>query len=130
MMDAADLELVAELVVPADVEMLTVCRTTLAGVGAGLALSDAVLDDLKLVLSEVCGAAMERTGSSDGTIDIEFRRSGAEIEISVGDRGGDTPHAAPGLGVAVLRQLCSRLDIGPRPHGRGTIVRFAQTLPA
>ena len=61
-MEAADLELIAELIVPADVEMLAVCRTTLAGVGAGLALSDVALDDLKLVLSEVCGAAMERTG--------------------------------------------------------------------
>jgi anti-sigma regulatory factor (Ser/Thr protein kinase) len=129
-MGAADLELVAELTVPADAEMLTVCRTTLAGVGAGLALSDQVLDDLKLVLSEVCAAAMERTGALDRTVGIEFRRSQGEIEISVSDRGGDAHAGAGGLGFALLRQLCSRLDVTPAAHGPGRVVRFAQTLPA
>jgi anti-sigma regulatory factor (Ser/Thr protein kinase) len=128
-MEAADLELIAELIVPADVEMLAVCRTTLAGVGAGLALSDVALDDLKLVLSEVCGAAMERTGAAGGTVGIEFRTSQGEIEISVSDRG-DTHRGGGGLAFSLLRQLCSRLDVVPRPHGPGRIVRFAQTLPA
>jgi anti-sigma regulatory factor (Ser/Thr protein kinase) len=129
-MEAAPLELVAELIVPADAEMLTVCRTTLAGVGAGLALSDPALDDLKLVLSEVCGAAMERAGASSGTIVVEFRRSRCEIEVSVSDRGGDTARNAGGLGIELLRRLCSRLDVTPRPQGPGTTVRFARTLPA
>ena len=129
-MGAADLELVAELIVPADAEMLTVCRTTLAGVGADLRLSDQVLDDLKLVLSEVCAAAMERTGALDGTVGIEFRRSDGEIEVSVSDRGGDAHPGAGGLGFALLRQLCSRLDVSASPQGPGRIVRFAQTLPA
>jgi anti-sigma regulatory factor (Ser/Thr protein kinase) len=128
-MEAADLELVAELIVPADVEMLTVCRTTLAGVGAGLALSDQILDDLKLVLSEVCAAAMQRTGGLDGTVGIEFRRSHGEIEVSVCDRGGEHDGAG-GLGFTLLRQLCSRLEVAPSPHGPGRVVRFAQTLPA
>jgi anti-sigma regulatory factor (Ser/Thr protein kinase) len=129
-METAPLELIAELVVPADVEMLTVCRTTLAGCGAGLALSDAALDDLKLVLSEVCGAAMARAEASDGTIAVEFRRSGSEIEVSVSDCGDGAPQGAGGLGVALLRQLCSRLDVVSRPRGAGTTVRFARTLPA
>ena len=129
-MEAADLELVAELIVPADVEMLAVCRTTLAGVGAGLALSDVALDDLKLVLSEICGAAMERTGAAGGTVGIEFRTSQAEIEVSVSDRGGDAHRGGRGLGVSLLRRLCSRLDVVPRPDGPGRIVRFARTLPA
>lgn len=129
-MEAADLELIAELIVPADVEMLAVCRTTLTGVGAGLALSDVALDDLKLVLSEVCGAAIERTGGAGGTVGIEFRTSQSEIEVSVSDRGGDTDQGGSGLGFSLLRQLCSRLDVVPRPHGPGRIVRFAQTLPA
>jgi anti-sigma regulatory factor (Ser/Thr protein kinase) len=129
-MEPADLELVAELVVPADVGMLTVCRTTLAGVGASLALSDAALDDLKLVLSEVCGAAMERTPLSGGSVEIAFRTSAAEIEVSVADRGAEPDAGAAGLGIPLLRRLCSRLDVAPRTRGRGRVVRFARTLPA
>ena len=30
----------------------------------------------------------------------------------------------------LLRQLCSRLDVASRTDGPGTVVRFAQTLPA
>jgi anti-sigma regulatory factor (Ser/Thr protein kinase) len=129
-METADLELVAELVVPADVEMLTVCRTALAGVGASLPLSDVGLDDLKLVLSEVCGAAIERTPPPGGTVEIAFRASPGEIEVSVADRGAGAAPGAGGLGIPVLRRLCTRLDVAPRTRGPGRVVRFAQTLPA
>jgi anti-sigma regulatory factor (Ser/Thr protein kinase) len=129
-MECDRLRLVAELIVPADVTLLTVCRMVLAGVGSGLPLSDQALDDLKLVLSEVCGAAMQRTGAAGGTVGIEFRTSQAEIEVSVSDRGGDAHRGGRGLGVSLLRRLCSRLDVVPRPDGPGRIVRFARTLPA
>lgn len=122
-----ELSLVAELVVPADPEMLTVCRTTLAGVGAGLALSDAALDDLKLVLTEVCGEAMSR--SSGGTVGIAFRSSADEIEVTVADDGASAPATGRGLEASLLARLCSRIDVLPGAAG-GTLVRFAQTLPA
>ena len=71
-MDGRELQLVAELVVPADVGMLSLCRTTLVGVVSGLPITDRRLDDLKLVLSEVCGAAMRPSCSrSDMTLRIE-----------------------------------------------------------
>jgi anti-sigma regulatory factor (Ser/Thr protein kinase) len=122
-----DLPLVAELVVPADPEMLTVCRTTLAGVVAGLPLSDSGLDDLKLVLTEVCGEAMAR--SRGGTVGIEFRSSADELEVSVADAGDGSPVRPHGLEAPLLRQLCSRIDVLAGAGG-GTVVRFAQTLPA
>ncbi len=122
------LELVAELTVPADPELLTVCRTTLAGVVAALPVSDTALDDLKLVLSEVCGEAMERIGAAGGSVAIEFRRSSGELEVSVADAGQEP--ATGGLGAPLLRKLCSRLDVSPAAAGPGRIVRFAQTLPA
>jgi anti-sigma regulatory factor (Ser/Thr protein kinase) len=128
-MDGRELRLVAELVVPADVGMLSLCRTTLVGVVSGLPITDRRLDDLKLVLSEVCGAAMERTHAADGTVDIGFRRSADEVEVSVRDHG---PHLAEGhmLAVQLLEKLCSRIDVEHHPDGPGRIVRFAQRLPA
>ena len=127
-MEGDDLRLVAELVVPADVGMLTVCRTVLAGVALELPLPDQALDDLKLVLSEVCSEAMERTATPDGTIDIAFRCSGTEIEVSVADHAAGVPAESHGLGFPLLRTLCSRLDVGRQPEGPGTVIRFAQTL--
>ena len=122
--------LVAELVVPADTDMLTVCRTVLAGIGFGLPLSDEVLDDLKLVLSETCAAAMERSAGRDATVNIAFRCSDREIEISVSDHGTDVPGGQASLGMPLLRQLCTRLEVAPRTVGPGRVVRFAQLLPA
>ena len=127
-----NLSLVAELVVPADAEMLTVCRMVLMGVGASLPLTDEALDDLKLVLSEACASAIEHTPDAGGTVEIAFRTSDAELEVSVSDhgRGAETAIGGLGFGMPLLRQLCSRLDVAPRADGPGTVVRFAQSLPA
>jgi len=128
-MKGTELQLVAELVVPADVGMLSLCRTTLVGVVSGLPITDRRLDDLKLVLSEVCGAAMERTHAAEGTVDIGFRRSADEIEVTVADRGPDSGEGHM-LAVQLLEKLCSRIDVGRHCDGPGRVVRFAQRLPA
>lgn len=110
--------------------MLAVCRMVLAGVGVGLPLSEDAMEDLKLLLSETCAAAMERSDEHGGSVDIAFRTSAREIEITVSDHGHGA-HTEPG-GTAltpVLRQLCSRLEVGPGPDGRGTVLRFARSLP-
>jgi anti-sigma regulatory factor (Ser/Thr protein kinase) len=131
-MQRGELQLVAELVVVADAEMLTVCRMILMGVGTGLPLSDQALDDLKLVLSEACASAIRQTVDPDGTVEIAFRTSDSEIEVSVSDHAQDvsTALSGRGFGLPLLRQLCSRLDITAQADGPGTVVRFAQTLPA
>jgi anti-sigma regulatory factor (Ser/Thr protein kinase) len=127
-----DLQLVAELVVPAELEMLAVCRMVLVGVAAGLPISDDAMEDLKLLLSEVCAAAMERSNETAGSVDIAFRTSDREIEITVADDSRTAPLPKDGetLALPVLRQLCSRLEVDPRPHGRGMVLRFARSLPA
>jgi anti-sigma regulatory factor (Ser/Thr protein kinase) len=127
-----DPSVVAELDVPADVAMLAVCRTVLAGVGAGLPIADDTLDDLKLVLSEVCAAAIERSdgGGDSGRILITFRTSQQELEVDVCDRGrtNEIPGASRGLLLPMLRQLCSRLEVSTPVDGEGTVVRFARGL--
>jgi anti-sigma regulatory factor (Ser/Thr protein kinase) len=121
---------VAQLEVPADVAMLAVCRTVLAGVGAGLPMTDDTLDDLKLVLSEVCAAAIERSDGDEETILITFRTTRQELEVDVCDRGRTTeiPGASRGLLLPMLRQLCSRLEVSAAADGEGTVVRFARGL--
>ena len=63
---------IARLTVPAEPASLALCRHALAAATRGAPLSDGVVEDLKLVLSEVCKNAIEhgyRWGP--GTIEIE-----------------------------------------------------------
>jgi anti-sigma regulatory factor (Ser/Thr protein kinase) len=125
------LQLVAELVVPAELEMLAVCRMVLAGVAAGLPISDDAMEDLKLLLSEVCAAAIERSREADGSVDVAFRTSEREIEITVADHGRTVvAQESTTLALPVLRELCSRIEVAARPRGEGTVLRFARSLPA
>jgi len=73
--------LVARLRAPSDAGYLSLCRLALAGAVQNMALADEALDELKLVLSELCAAAI-RHGASE--IELEFRTSATEVEITVG----------------------------------------------
>lgn len=131
-METEELQTVAELVVSADAEMLSLCRMVLVAVGAGLPLSDEALDDLKLVLSEACASAIENTVEAGGRLLVGFRTSSSEIEVSVSDRSQSVDAALKrhAFGISLLRQLCTRVEVLPQVEGPGTVVRFAQTLPA
>lgn len=129
---AQNLQIVAELSVAADAEMLTVCRMVLAGVAAGLSVGDEALDDLKLVLSEACASAIEHSAGTEGAVEIEFRVSNGELEVTVSDAWQRPEQALTGRGFGrpLLRQLCTRFDVMARADGPGTVVRFARALPA
>jgi anti-sigma regulatory factor (Ser/Thr protein kinase) len=123
---------VAHLTVPAQPGQLAICRLALAGVAAGLPVSDQALDDLKLVLSEMCSNAIEHGyENGDGAIEVEFRVDDGELELRVVDRGRGMP-AEPrhGMGMTVLEKLCSRWSFERPPGGAGTAVTFARRLPA
>jgi hypothetical protein len=90
------------------------------------------LDDLKLVLSEACASAIENTVDADGLLEVGFRTSSGEIEVSVSDHSQSVDAALKrhAFGISLLRQLCTRLEVLPQVEGPGTVVRFAQSLPA
>jgi anti-sigma regulatory factor (Ser/Thr protein kinase) len=128
------LEAVASITIPADPAFLAVSRQALVGAADGLGMPDEDLDDLKLVLSEICAnAILHGYGQrEDGCIDVEFRRSPAELEVTVADRGagfqeGRVPEGA-GAGLTLLQRLCSRHSIEPRRAGGGAAVTFARSI--
>jgi anti-sigma regulatory factor (Ser/Thr protein kinase) len=131
-MEDDELRLVAELAVSADAEMLTVCRMVLAGVVADRGLPDDALDDAKLVLSELCADAIHQASQPDTAVEVAFRTSLTELEVTVSDRRPDPVAAPPGgeIGLRLLRQLCARLEVVTRTDGPGSVVRFAYALPA
>lgn len=123
----------AELRIPADAEYLSVCRLALTGVAQDLPITDGTLEDLKLVLSEVCANAIQH-GYPDGTpgsITVTLRSSTDRLVVDVEDGGGGIqPHATDGVGFRLLRRLCSGYRIGRGKGEHGTLVSFWCELPA
>ena len=128
------LDQIATLTIPSDPGYLAVSRQALIGAAAGLPIADHALDDLKLVLSEICANAIVHAYGSraDGRIDVTFRRSERELEVTVADSGpgcpdGRVPEPA-GAGLTLLQRLCSRHSIEPhRPQG-GAAVTFSLSV--
>lgn len=115
------------LAVPADPGYLALCRHALAGAGTALGLGDESVEDLKLVLSEMCMNAIQHGyGGGEGVIELEFRTSPHEFEARVRDHGrgiGPPPWPA-GAGLELLRSLTLRHSIEPAAGG-GTLITFA-----
>lgn len=121
--------------IPARADYLSVCRQALAGAAGGIRLSDDALEDLKLVLSEMCAnAIVHGYGTDPGFIEVEFCTSDDEIQLTVRDRGrgfaGDLESMHRGMGMSLLEHLCDRHAIEPNLPSGGASVSFARLLPA
>lgn len=110
------------LTFPADASFLTVCRAALTGILADA--EDDEVEESKLVLSEVCAAAVAH--GNGGCLDVEFRPEPGEIEIVV-----SAPGAATVLDDAVAREIMDRMttrwSVDPGDGGNGSVT-FARRL--
>ena len=128
------LEQIATLSVPSDPAYLAVSRQALVGATAGLPIADDDLDDLKLVLSEICANAIVHAYGQrpDGRIDVTFRSSPTELEVTVADHGAGFPGGQVpdqvGAGLTLLQRLCSRHTIEPWRAEGGAAVTFALSV--
>jgi anti-sigma regulatory factor (Ser/Thr protein kinase) len=120
---------VARLTVRARPEVLALCRHALAGALTEVAIDEDAVEDLKLVLSELCKNAIEHAyAGAEGVIDIEFRISPDEFVTAVRDHGrGVAAGASRGTGWSALASLTSRYTIAAAESG-GTLVTFARSL--
>ena len=111
------------LTVPAEASYLSVCRAALSGmlVDAG----DDEIEESKLVLSEVCAAAVAHQAGSE--LEVEFRALPGAIEIAVAGAGVDVFLDDP-----VAHEVVDRLTSGWRverdPAGTGASVTFSRRL--
>lgn len=136
MTSADDLHPIASITIPADPAFLAVSRQALVGAADGFDMPDEDLDDLKLVLSEICAnAIVHGYGHRPGQrIDVAFRGSRAELEVTVSDHGAGFPDGrvpdTTGAGLTLLERLCTRHRIEPRRPGGGAAVTFARSIIA
>jgi serine/threonine-protein kinase RsbW len=134
---AVDTSLVAldsdiRLTLPARPENVAVVRHVLGGLADALRLPDAVVDDMRLAVTEACTNVVRHAYVDEGTIDVVVRPNGNALEIVVSDTGrgiGPSPDTdGPGLGLPLIAALTDSLEV-ERRRGSGSrlVMRFLPT---
>jgi serine/threonine-protein kinase RsbW len=132
--------LTVRLTIPARAEYITLCRLALTGIGRLRELSDELLADLKLALTEAASNSVRHAyGEKDvGVVEISYELFPDRLVIEVTDEGeGFDPAQAEGhpdalseggLGIAIIRAIADAVEIGAQPGGKGSRLRFEKAL--
>jgi serine/threonine-protein kinase RsbW len=132
--------LTVRLTIPARAEYITLCRLALTGIARLRQLSDELLADLKLALTEAASNSVRHAyGDRDaGVVDISYQLFSDRLVIEVTDEGeGFDPAEAEGdgaelseggLGIAIIRAIADDVEFGARPGGKGSRLRFEKAL--
>src|ERR1700741_4429854 len=129
------------LTIPARAEYITLGRLALTGIARVRALSDEVLADLKLALTEAASNSVRHAYAGDdpvGVVEISYELRPDRLVIEVTDEGeGFDPAEADGppeelseggLGIAIIRAIADEVEIGRQPDGKGSRLRFEKVL--
>ncbi len=144
------------LIIPAKPEYITLSRLALTGLARVRELPDDTLADLKLALTEACSNSVRHAyGDGGGHVEISFELCEDKLIVEVsddgtgfdsavsdgtgsdgrefgtseaGDGGEGRDLAEGGLGIAIIRSIADELEIGARPDGRGSRLRFVKLL--
>src|ERR671926_1364180 len=129
------------LTIPARAEYITLCRLALTGIARVRDLSDEVVADLKLALTEAASNSVRHAYTGDdhaGVVEISYELQPDRLVIEVTDEGeGFDPAEAEGppeelseggLGIAIIRAIADDVEIGKQPDGRGSRLRFIKAL--
>jgi serine/threonine-protein kinase RsbW len=125
---------------PAKPDYLLLARLALSGLARQVSMTDEVLADLKLAVTEACGNAVRHAyPGGAGDVTVSFVVSNSALEMIVEDQGTglearaipDEPVSAPverGMGISIMRAIVDDLDIHAGVDGRGTVVRMSKRL--
>jgi serine/threonine-protein kinase RsbW len=125
---------------PAKPDYLLLARLALSGLAREVSMSDEVLADLKLAVTEACGNAVRHAyPGGAGDVTVSYVVSTSALEMIVEDQGtglegraiSDEPISAPvesGMGIPIMRAIADDLDIHAGADGRGTVVRMSKRL--
>ena len=110
------------LTLPARPENVAVVRHVLGAFAEALQLPDAVIEDMRLAVTEACTNVVRhayRDGET-GRVEILIRPVPDALEIIVSDEGRgigpSTDTAGPGLGLPLIAALADSLEIQQRPR--------------
>ena len=127
------------LTIPAKPEYITLGRLALAGLSRLHLVSDEVLGDLKLALTEACTNSVRHAyDGGEGIVEILYELHSDRLVIEVTDSGEGFDLREPerdasgelsegGLGITIIQALADELEIGER-RGGGSRLRFVKFL--
>jgi serine/threonine-protein kinase RsbW len=132
---------VVRLTIPAKPEYITLCRLALTGIARSHPLSEELLADLKLALTEAASNSVRHAyREALGRVEIRYELKGDRLTIDVTDEGeGFEPVGGVeadelqglsegGLGIAIIRAIADEFELGKGPGGRGSHLRFVKVL--
>jgi serine/threonine-protein kinase RsbW len=130
---------VVRLTIPAKPEYITLVRLALTGLAGLRPLSDETLGDLKLAVTEAASNSVRHAyGNGDGTVEVvyELERDRLIVEVNDNGQGFLHDHAVAdrgeldegGLGIAIIQALADEFEVGARPGGTGSRLRFVKLL--
>jgi serine/threonine-protein kinase RsbW len=109
-------------------QTLTIVRGMLSGVAELLEMDPELLDDVKTAVSEACNnVVLHAYGESTGPMEVRVFAGATTIQVSVADEGSGFSGASAvdggqGIGVSVIRALCSEAAFEARPGGGTEVV--------
>jgi serine/threonine-protein kinase RsbW len=112
------------LTLPARPENVAVVRHVLGAFADALELPPAVIDDMRLAVTEACTNVVRHAYTHPaGTIDVTVRPRGSRLEVIVSDDGrgigASQDTSGPGLGLPLIAALADSFDIR-RAAGKGS----------
>jgi serine/threonine-protein kinase RsbW len=129
------------LTIPAKTDYLVLCRLVLSGIAMQTRMSEIELADLKLAVTEVCGNAVQHSGTGEpGVVRVVYEVGADAIEVSVEDdgRGAAFPDVdedvlldgpvESGMGLAIVRAVMDEVVLEDGPSEQGTVVRMKKRL--
>jgi serine/threonine-protein kinase RsbW len=126
--------------IPARAEYVALARLALTGLADIVSLSEELLADLKLALTEaVSNSVRHAYAGSAGFVSIAYELSEHVLAVEVVDDGeGFDPERPPllegeeltegGLGIAIIRTIADEFELQSRPGVRGSRLRFTKRL--
>jgi serine/threonine-protein kinase RsbW len=134
---------IVRLTIPARAEYITLCRLALTGLARLRPISEELVADLKLALTEATSNSVRHAyGDVGGCVEISYELYGDRLVIEVNDEGegfdpsedgdlGDLDNLTEGgLGIAIIRSIADEFALSRGPEGRGSRLRFAKVLTA
>jgi serine/threonine-protein kinase RsbW len=127
------------LTIPAKPEYITLVRLALTGLAGLRPLPDETIGDLKLAVTEAASNSVRHAYSNgEGVVDIVYELQDDRLVVEVADNGQGFIHRSPGdgrrdldeggLGIAIIQALADEFEVGARPDGAGSRLRFVKLL--
>jgi anti-sigma regulatory factor (Ser/Thr protein kinase) len=112
-----------KLTLPARPENVAVIRHVLGAFAEALRLSDGLVEDLRLAVTEACTNVVRHAypPGSPGPVEVSLRPDDDAVRVVVADHGRgvgtSSDSTGPGLGLPLIAAIADEVDLQPVPGG-------------